>query len=130
LKTRIGIWFGLGPSLLLLSALNAAPGADVQAEVGFLLQYIEESGCEFYRNGTWYDGRQARAHLSAKYQYLAGRDQISTTVEFIERVATRSSLTGIPYQIRCQGSAPMGSNQWLSDAIAAYRQANLAPPAP
>jgi Family of unknown function (DUF5329) len=64
----------------------------------------------------------ARAHLSAKYQYLAHREQISTTVEFIEQAATRSSITGIPYQIRCQRSAPVESNPWLRDALAAYQQ--------
>jgi hypothetical protein len=130
LKRRNAIWYGLLPCLLLPYLANAAPSATVQAEVGFLLQHIEESGCEFYRNGIWYDGRRARDHLSAKYQYLANRDQISTTVEFIERAATRSSISGIPYQIRCQGSAPVESNPWLRDALAAYQQIRSVGPPP
>ena len=118
----------LAPYLVFLSLAIAAPSAEVQAEVSYLLRFIENSGCEFYRNGLWYDGTHASAHLRNKYEYFVARDQVRTTEEFIDRAATKSSISGIPYQIRCIGGAPVNSSVWLREAIAAYRQAKVALP--
>lgn len=123
MNIRIAAALGLAPGLMFLTLAMAAPTAEVQAEVGYLLQHVEDSGCMFYRNGLWYDGARAGAHLKTKYQYLVARDQVKTTEDFIERAATKSSLSGIAYQIRCTGSAAVDSNRWLLDALAAYRLA-------
>ena len=40
---------------------SAEPSASVQQEVKYLLGYIENSRCEFYRNGSWSDSRAAQA---------------------------------------------------------------------
>lgn len=117
--------FALASSLVFLSVAIALPPAAVQSEVRYLLQHVEESACEFYRNGLWYDGAHASAHLRTKYKYLTVRDQVSTTEEFIERAATKSTMSGIPYQVRCIGSVPIDSNLWLSEALAAYRQTKV-----
>jgi Family of unknown function (DUF5329) len=128
MNTRSAVKFGLAPSLLLASLALAAPSADVQADIEYLLQHIEDSGCEFYRNGSWYNGSRARAHLYDKYRYLVAHDEISTADDFIERAAARSSITGIAYQIRCSGSEPIDSKLWLLDALGAYRRAKMATP--
>lgn len=99
----------------------AAPPASVQAEVGFLLGYIEGSGCDFLRNGSWSGSRAAQAHLRDKYEYLSARDLIDTTEHFIERAATQSSLTGQAYMVRCQGGTPVASQQWLRAELAHLR---------
>ena len=69
----------LGPLLgvALLTVASAAPPAIAQTEVNYLLGFIESSGCEFYRNGSWYDSKRAQAHLRYKYQMLAAADQIT-----------------------------------------------------
>ncbi len=128
MKKRATIGIGIALSMLLLSRALAAPPADVQTEIEYLLQHVEESGCDFNRNGIWYDGKRARSHLTDKYQYL--RDQINTTNDFIDRAASKSSMTGISYQIRCSGDEPVESSRWLLDALAAYRQSKAAPTAP
>jgi len=120
---RIAASLGLAPGLMFFTLAMAAPTLEVQAEVGYLLQHIEDSDCVFYRNGLWYDGARASAHLKTKYQYLVAREQVKTTEDFIERAATKSSISGIPYQIRCTGSTTMESNRWLLEALAAYRLA-------
>ena len=130
MKKRATIGFGIALSMLLLSRALAAPPADVQAEIEYLLQHVEESGCDFNRNGIWYGGKRARAHLNLKYQYLMDHDQINTTNDFIDQAASRSSMTGISYQIRCSGGAPVDSSQWLLDSLPAYRQSKAAPTAP
>jgi len=52
---------------------------------------------------------------------LAAADRINTAEDFIDQAATRSSLSGQPYQVRCSGDAAMTSNQWLRDVLARYR---------
>lgn len=107
--------------LLLVPIARAEPPASVQMEVNFLLGYIEGSGCEFYRNGTWHDSKTAQAHLRDKYKYLVARNLINTTEDFIEWAATESSFSGQPYEVRCNGGATVTSNQWLRDELARFR---------
>ena len=102
-------------------AADAAPPAIASTEINYLLGFIERSGCQFYRNGSWYDSTQARAHLREKYEFLAAKGVIQSAEDFIERAATRSSLSGKAYSIKC-GSAPVvPTNQWLREALAGYR---------
>lgn len=104
-----------------MSVAQAEPPPTVQIEVNFLLGYIEGSGCEFYRNGTWYDSRTAQAHLRDKYNYLVARNLINTTEDFIDRAATESSFSGKAYEVRCHGGATVTSRQWLRDELARFR---------
>jgi len=108
---------GLG----VLPTVRAAPPPIAQAEINYLLEFVESSGCEFYRNGTWYDAKKARTHLESKYEILAARGQIKTAEEFIENAATRSSVSGLNYQIRCSGAEPVASGEWLRRALQRYR---------
>lgn len=111
-------------ALLLTAALvpaRAAPPVAAQLEISFLLGYVEGSGCEFYRNGTWSNSQAAQAHLRDKYDYLVVRNQVDTAEQFIDRAATRSSISGLPYQVRCHGAATVSSQQWLRDELARLR---------
>lgn len=113
--------------LTLLSALALAPANAQQpplstyAEIEYLLNYIETSGCSFYRNGTWYDGTRARAHLRTKYDYLAERQLIGSAEDFIDKAATKSSLSGKPYKLRCNDGLEVESGPWLHHVLARYR---------
>jgi hypothetical protein len=107
--------------LALLGVAHAAPPAIAQTEINYLLGFIESSGCEFYRNGSWYDAKRAQAHLRDKYEMLAAADRIHTAEDFIEKAATKSSLSGRPYQVKCRGSEAVTTNQWLRDVLARYR---------
>lgn len=108
-------------ALLSLSVARAEPPTSVKIEVNFLLGYVDGSGCEFYRNGTWHDSKAAQAHLRDKYKYLVARDLINTTDDFIERAATKSSFSGLPYEVRCNRGATVSSKQWLRDELARFR---------
>jgi len=100
---------------------RAGPPVEVQLEVHFLLGYVEGSGCEFQRNGSWHDAPAAQAHLRDKFNALALRDRVKTTEQFIERAASESSMSGQPYLIRCNGGPTKTSKQWLSDELARLR---------
>ncbi len=114
--------FSLLLILLSVGTTRAETPVSVQTEVSFLLGFVEGSGCEFYRNGTWYDSKTAQLHLREKYHYLVVGNLVSTTEQFIERAASESSLSGKPYEVRCKGGAPLASSRWLRDELARLRK--------
>ncbi len=95
----------------------------MQNEINHLLGFIKQSGCMFYRNGSGYSAAQAQAHLRRKYDALAAMGRIVTAEDFIEQAATRSSLSGEAYAIRCHTGPALTSDQWLRQALARYRLA-------
>ncbi len=115
----------LGSTLLLVIAgmqgAHAEPPVAVQIEVNFLLGYVEGSGCDFYRNGTKHNSMSAQEHLRDKYRYLAARNQIASTEEFIEKAATESSFTGRPYLVKCGDTESTSSQAWLKLELARFR---------
>jgi len=102
-------------------ALAGEPSPAAKGEIDYLLAQLERSGCEFNRNGTWYDGAKARAHLDEKYQYLLKKRMVSSAEDFIARAASDSSVSGKAYQVRCAGAAPVPSAVWLKSELARYR---------
>jgi len=111
----------LALQLLLLPGVRAASPTKTQLEVDFLLGYLAVSGCEFNRNGTWYDAGAAQAHLHKKYTYLAALNMVKTADDFIEKAGSESSFSGKPYQVRCNGGATVTSRKWLDDELARFR---------
>lgn len=113
--------------LVLLAATCGAAAAPLppaaRAEVDALLARLQSSGCEFSRNGSWYAGSDARAHLLKKLDYLEGKDMVQTAEQFIERGASTSSISGKPYLVRCAGKAPVESAQWLKAELQQLRAA-------
>lgn len=112
---------GLILALMLVPVARAAPPTMAQAEINHPLEFVGSSSCEFYHNGSWYDSKRAQAHLRSKYQWLAARDQINTAEDFIEKAATRSSLSGQPYEVRYGGGEAVTTNRWLCDELTRYR---------
>ncbi len=86
---------------ILAAALPADSVEDVNQEIEHLLQYMESSGCTFIRNGRESNSAKARAHIQKKYNYIKKR--VKTTEDFIKYSATKSSMSGKPYKIRCSG---------------------------
>ena len=93
---------------------DAPPSAETQAEIRALIGALKTSGCEFERNGSWYDSTKAAAHLQQKYDYLLKKKLVPTTAAFIERAGSQSSMSGKAYQVRCAGQAPVNSADWLN----------------
>lgn len=117
------------PALALATSLTttAAPLPPVaRADVDALLTRLQASGCEFNRNGSWYAGADAKAHLLKKLDYLEGKDLVKTAEQFIEQGASSSSMSGRPYLVRCAGKAPVESAQWLKAELQAVRSARAA----
>ena len=97
------------------------PEPNAAVEIESLLSTIGTCGCQFYRNGIWYSGAEAQAHLKKKYSYLHEKGMAETAEEFIANAATKSSVSGETYQIRCGNQTSVPSAQWLRDELRRLR---------
>jgi hypothetical protein len=127
------IWQGLcaaGMAALLglsgrpTAAAEALASPAVAAEVDDLLLNLARSGCRFERNGRWYGADEARAHLMMKWQELQRRRLAQSTERFIELAASKSMLSGLPYQVQCGTSTAKPSAIWLRQQLQALRAAS------
>lgn len=115
--------------LLCAAAYAAEIAPAMPGEVSGLFNDLEHSGCQFYRNGSWYSGPEARAHLQKKYDYLLDKGVLVTTEDFIDKGATESSFSGKPYQVQCPGDAqPQPSAVWLRGELQKLRGAAVKTP--
>lgn len=109
--------------VFLSSLLHADVPAEQRPEVEHLLQFIHSSDCIFERNGTRYPAAEALLHIEKKYEYF--RDRISSTEEFIEYSATKSTMSGSLYMVYCPGQDSMTSRAWLLAELQHYRSRQL-----
>ncbi len=93
-----------------------------KAEVGHLLNAVEQSKCRFNRNGSWHDGKSAKKHLASKYEYLDKKDMLPTAESFIKLGASGSSSSGKTYMMACDGQQPVTSAVWLIEELNRYRK--------
>ena len=110
---------------LIAAAAQAALPAAQQAEIDHLLKFVRQSTCKLERNGKYYDGVAAAAHMQKKFGYF--REDIHTTEQFIELSATRSTLSGRYYMVRCGNGDRVRTRDWLLQELGHYR-ANGSPP--
>jgi hypothetical protein len=108
-------------ALVIAPAAWAQPPAPVEREIDHLIRYIGSSGCEFKRNAAWSNAQAAETHVRGKYDSLTRFGMIDTTNDFIDKAASKSNLSGQPYEIKCGGEAPVPSSVWLNTELARYR---------
>lgn len=104
--------------LFILFFTATIASATENKEIDYLLSYLADSGCSFIRNGEEYEAKEARNHLKMKYNYAKGR--IKTAEDFIDKIASKSSLSRKPYTVHC-GEVQTPSKEWLGKALAAHR---------
>ena len=106
--------------MILLTGPIAAALADTAAatEIRALIQAVAESGGEFNRNGSLHSAEAAAEHLELKYS--RGKRYANSAEAFIDRLASKSSWSGKPYQMICDGEVhPAGD--WLTATLATIR---------
>jgi len=112
-------------ALLIPSAASAqAPSSATKQEIGQLFAALRQSNCEFSRNGIWYNAQKASDHLQRKYDYLLKKKLVTSTESFIELGASKSSMSGKPYQVRCGQAQPVPSAIWFSNTLKAIRSSS------
>ena len=109
-------------SLMLLSvvlpalpALAAVP-AQEQSRIERLIRYVEsQKALKFVRNGTEYTAEDAGKFLRGKLEAMGG--EVTTARQFIKRIASRSSMSGQPYQVRLADGQTMLAENFLEDEL-------------
>lgn len=106
-----------------LSTMRPAAAADDVAarEINTMIEALGSSGCQFWRNGDWHDGAEARDHLRRKQEWARKRHLAGTAEEFIERAASRSSLSGKSYRVLCPGQPEVDSGRWFRELLRRIR---------
>ncbi|QAY94271.1 hypothetical protein CUN63_26435 [Pseudomonas sp. ACM7] len=76
---------------------------------------------------NWLMGRAATIHicmiqhLEKKLNYLVGKNMVSSAEDFIDLAATKSSMSGRAYEVRCpRGVQP--ASTWLKTELQRQRQ--------
>jgi hypothetical protein len=91
---------------------------DTEQEIQHLFEFISQSDCIFFRNNTEYPAKEARNHMQTKYDYA--KRWVGSAEQFIDRIATKSSISGNLYQVRCQGKS-LYTDNWLKQELERYR---------
>lgn len=116
-------WMMAAGIFLIAVVTNVQAQAPPQAtqEIKGLLDFVEHSECQFVRNGNEYSGTRARAHLEKKLNYLEGKNMVNSAEDFIDLAATKSSMSGRDYEVRCPESVQPAST-WLKRELQRQRQ--------
>ncbi len=112
----------LSLSLMIAQSLFAKEqGAVVTGEAEQLIGFVEESGCQFNRNGRWYDSKEAAKHIAKKYRYVKKRGKITKAEDFITYAATKSSMSGKTYTVQCGDGELLQCSDWLTKELTRLR---------
>ena len=107
--------------LAFVGPVLSAPSSTAKREIQALMEALSASSCEFQRNGTWHGRDEARKHLQRKYDYLLKRNLADTAEQFIERAASKSSISGRAYQVRCPGQPAQPAATWFKAKLDVLR---------
>jgi len=105
-------------AMLVVLSATAARAGPLDVEIAHLIDFVRHSPCTFIRNGTEYPGGEAADHIQAKYEHF--KDEIKTVEDFIDRAASKSLMSGKPYEVRCDGKT-MPAADWIRAEDASYK---------
>lgn len=109
--------------LVLLSASPAwADWSKEKVRINYLIYEIEQLDGVFIRNGKEYCPEQASAHIRMKLKnamisWFAPEKDRWTAELFIEKIASKSSISGQPYQIKFQTGQTVDAGDWLRERL-------------
>jgi hypothetical protein len=110
--------------LVLASAtvsVQAAPSAVEQARIDRLIDAVAaQTRLQFVRNGKTYSPADAATFLREKLK-SRGAD-VATAEQFIERIASASSTSGLSYRIRFTDGREVASAEFLGSLLTALER--------
>ena len=84
------------------------------------MSFVGNASCTITRNGKTHDSADAVSHIKKKYAYF--KSKISSTEEFIELSASKSTLSGKDYLVQCAGGETIKTRDWLLNELENYRR--------
>lgn len=98
------------------AVIDVVAGVSEASRIEALLEAMKSSeGLVFIRNGKEYGSAEAADHLRGKWKATA--DRVRTAEQFIEFLATKSSISGKPYEIRLKDGTVVPSARWLTERL-------------
>jgi len=102
-------------SMLAVTA-RAAPPPHEQSRIERLIRFVEtQKDMKFIRNGSEYSCADAGKFLRGKLESMGA--EVTTAREFIERIATKSSMSGLPYHVKFADGKMIPAAQFLADEL-------------
>jgi hypothetical protein len=119
------LWGILATLLSVAAFANAADAGKTSGElrkIDALLDSVKSSNVTFIRNGSEYTAPEAHEHLrkklkSAQNSWFAPPKDQWTARLFIEKVASRSSISGKPYLVRFKDGKVLEARAWLTEML-------------
>lgn len=110
-------------AVLLLLIASSAFARDVAAdsEIAWLIGEVANADAKFVRNGKAYPPAEAADHLRGKLK--SAGERVRTAEDFIEGVASKSYLSGKPYQMKLPDGTLQPAGPWLTAALKRHRAA-------
>jgi Family of unknown function (DUF5329) len=106
----------LGVTMVLALAALAAPPAHEQSRIDRLIRFVEtQQGMKFVRNGTEYSCADAAKFLRGKMEKMGA--EVATAREFIEKIASKSSMSGTPYHVKFADGRLMPAAEFLAEEL-------------
>ena len=96
--------------------VRAAPPPHEMSRIEKLIRFVEgQKDMTFVRNGTEYSCAEAAKFLRGKMEAMG--TEVTTAREFIERIATKSSMSGKAYHVKFADGRMIPSAQFLGDEL-------------
>lgn len=103
-------------------ALAGEPDVQTCKEIEQLIEFVRTAPCQFNRNGSWHPSSEAAGHIDRKYHAALEKGLVHSAEDFIQYAASKSSLTGTPYKVQCQGSGEINCAEWLAAELRKVRE--------
>lgn len=113
------IFHFIGLCIFFSGSVYADVPANQVSEVEHLLSFVKNSDCVINRNGTEHIGSKGVKHIQRKYDYF--RDDIETTEDLIRLSATKSTMSGKYYTVKCPGEEVIRTQDWLLAELEKFR---------
>jgi hypothetical protein len=91
-------------------------------KIEMLIAFIAKQEGTFIRNGSEYNASQAAEHLRMKWK-KAGK-AIKTAKDFIEHIASKSSMSGKPYQLKLKNGRTVNMANLLNAELERIEKVN------
>jgi hypothetical protein len=103
-----------------VSAEAVAGTSNLSQTIQYLLDFVKNSECRFYRNNTEHTAGEAADHMLKKYAHF--KDKIKTPEDFIRLTATKSLMSGKLYYVKLKDGKEITSRTWLLKTLEDYRK--------
>jgi hypothetical protein len=91
------------------------PKLSEKEKIEYLLEALENSNLIFIRNGDEYSSKDAKSHMQKKLEYAGNR--ITNVDQFINYLATKSSISGKPYYVKYPDGKKVQSSVWMRELL-------------